>query len=226
MKETDTATDWREIDRYDRGVGWIAHPDETMQRASHAVEVDGEVWVIDPVDAEGIDDLLAEFGDVAGVVVLLDRHKRDSAAIARRHGVQVWVPSFMDGVADDLDAPVEQFRHDLADTGFAAHEVVNNYVWQEALLYEEDDGVLIVPEAVGTTEYFRVGDRPLGVHPALRLKPPTNLTRLRADRLLVGHGAGIHEDVDATLRDAIDGARTRTPSLYWKNLRMVLSGGD
>lgn len=216
--------EYREIDRTDDGVGWIAYPDETMQRASHALAVDGGVWVVDPVDAEGIDDLFAEYGDVAGVVILLDRHKRDAAAIARRHDASVWVPSFMDGVSGELDAPVEQFRHDLADTGFGVHEVVNNRFWQEALLYNEDSGVLVVPEAVGTTEYFRTGDRPLGVHPVLRPVPPKKLTRLEPASLRVGHGAGVHEDATEALHDAVDGARARLPALYWKNLRMLVSG--
>ena len=99
----------REIDRYDGGVGWIAYPDEDMQRASHAVVGEnGGVWVVDPVDAAGLDELLAEYGEVAGVVVLLDRHKRDAAAIATRHDVSVYVPDFMDAVAQELDAPVER----------------------------------------------------------------------------------------------------------------------
>lgn len=224
MSDTAEARAFEEIDRHDGGVGWIAYPDETMERASHALAVDGEVWLVDPVDAEGIDDLAADYGDVAGVVVLLDRHKRDSAQIANRHDVSVWVPEFMDGVAADLDAPVEQFRHDLADTGFAAHEVVDNRLWQEALLYDEDGGTLIVPEAVGTTEYFRTGNRRLGVHPALRLKPPSKLTRLSPERLLVGHGAGIHEDATGALAEAVNGARGRAPALYWKNFKMLLSG--
>lgn len=224
MKGSGVATDWRAVDQYEGGVGWIAYPDEAMQRASHAFAVDGDVWVVDPVDTEGIDDRLADLGEVAGVVILLDRHKRDSATIANRHGVSVWVPEFMDGVAADLDAPVEQFRHDLADTGFAAHEVVDNRLWQEALLYDEDGGTLIVPEAVGTTEYFRTGNRRLGVHPALRLKPPSKLTRLSPERLLVGHGAGIHEDATGALAEAVNGARGRAPALYWKNFKMLLSG--
>jgi len=224
MKGSGVATDWREIDQYEGGVGWIAYPEEAMQRASHAFAADGDVWLVDPVDAEGIDDRLAALGEVAGIVVLLDRHERDSAAIAARHGVSVWVPEFMDGVAGDLDAPVERFRHDLADTGFAAHEVVDNHLWQEALLYDADGGTLIVPEAVGTTEYFRTGNRRLGVHPALRLKPPSKLTRLSPERLLVGHGAGIHEDAAGALAEAVNGARGRAPALYWKNLKMLLSG--
>src|SRR6056297_397306 len=118
FKGSGVATELKEIDRFEgedtAGVGWIAFPEEGMQRASHALAVDGEVWLVDPVDAEGLDDLAAEFGDVAGVVVLLDRHKRDAAAIASRHDVAVHLPEFMSGIADEFDAPVELFGRELA----------------------------------------------------------------------------------------------------------------
>lgn len=224
MKGSGSATEWEEIDRFDGGVGWIAYPEEAMRRASHAVAVDDKVWIIDPVDADGIDELLAEYGDVAGVVVLLDRHKRDAAAFARRHDVSVWVPAFMDEVAESIDAPVERFRHDLADTGYAAHELVDNRLWQEAMLYSDETGVLVVPEAVGTTSYFRAGDEVLGVHPMLRMTPPESLTRLEPDRLLVGHGHGIHEDVHEALVEAIEGSRRHTPHLLYKNVKNLVFG--
>jgi hypothetical protein len=51
MKGSGVARDWREIDRYDRGIGWIAYPEETMQRASHVLASDGGAWVVDFVDA-------------------------------------------------------------------------------------------------------------------------------------------------------------------------------
>ena len=35
-----------EIDRFDRGVGWIAYPEERMQRASHAVAVPGAPLIL------------------------------------------------------------------------------------------------------------------------------------------------------------------------------------
>ena len=37
--KADGEADLHEIDRYDGGVGWIAYPNETMERASHAVAV-------------------------------------------------------------------------------------------------------------------------------------------------------------------------------------------
>lgn len=223
MKDSGPATNWREIDRWDHGVGWLAHPEERMRRASHAIEVDGEVWVIDPVDAEGIDDLFAELGAVAGVVVLLDRHTRDADAVATRHGVSVHVPRWMSGVAEEVGAPVERLRTELDETGYGVHQVVDNPFWQEAALYGEDTGVLVVPEALGTAEHFLTDTERLGVHPMLRLFPPTKLGRLSPDRVLVGHGEGVHDDAADALDHALRGARSRAPALYAKTARQFLS---
>ncbi len=224
IKGSGAATDWVEIDRYDNGVGWIAYPDEGMQRASHAITVDGDVWLLDPVDVDGLDSLLAEFGEVAGVVVLLARHKRDAAAVANRHDVEVWVPDFFEGVAGELDAPVERASGKLGDSGLIVHDLVDNRFWQEAILYDDRDGTLVVPEALGTAKYYTTGGRALGVHPMLRVRPPKALERFDPDRLLVGHGAGIHENATAALADALDGALGRTPRLFLENARMLLPG--
>ncbi|WP_335998963.1 hypothetical protein [Halorientalis halophila] len=216
MKGSGAATEYREIDRREHGVGWLAYPNERMQRASHAFEVDGDVWVVDPVDVEGLDELLAEFGEVAGVLTLLDRHKRDSAAIANRHDVAVHVPDWMDGVAEELDAPVERIHVELDDTGVGVHKLVDNRFWQEAVVSIEEQDTLIVPESVGTASYFLSATEKLGVHPMLRLKPPTKLRRFSPDRVLVGHGAGVHEDAAEHLHEAVSGSRSRTPALYAK----------
>lgn len=227
--KADGEADLHEIDRFDRGVGWIAYPDEAMERASHAVAVPNEetdtddVWVIDPVDAPGLDDLLGEFGTVAGVVVGLDRHKRDSAAIATRHDVPVYVPEWMSGVADELDAEVERFGSRLADTGFEAFRIRDSSVppWQEVGLF--DGETLIVPESLGSASYFR-GDRErLGVHPMLRLMPPTEaLSGLNPERVLVGHGVGVLDNAAVALEDALSGSRRKAPGLYAKTLRSAL----
>jgi hypothetical protein len=234
MKGSGEAGEWQEIDRFEGGAGWLAHPEERMQRASHALVASGEddsdggddsgddVWVVDPVDVPGLDDLLAELGTVRGVVLLLDRHKRDAAAVANRHDVSVWIPDFFDGVAGDIAAPVNRFRHDLADSGFAVHEVIDSRLWQEALLFDRERGILAVPEAVGTSDYFLAGDERLGVHPMLRLKPPSSLARLDPEHILVGHGDGIHEDAADALEDAIRGSQSRTPALVVKNVRELL----
>jgi len=224
MKSSGAPTEVREIDRREHGVGWLAYPDERMQRASHAVEIDGGVWLVDPVDFDGLDDLVTEFGEVAGVVTLLDRHKRDAAAVANRHDVAVHVPEWMDGVVEDLDAPTERVRSELGDTGAGVHKVVDNRFWQEAAIMIEDQGTLVVPEAVGRAEYFLHSTENLGVHPALRLKPPKRLRRFSPDRVVVGHGDGVHENATAALHDAVANSRSRTPGLYGKITKNLLFG--
>jgi len=223
--------DLHEIDRYDGGVGWIAYPDETMERASHAFAVhddesdEDDVWVVDPVDAPGVDDLLAELGTVAGVVVGLDRHVRDSDVLAARHDVPVYVPEWMTGVADDLDpdVEVERFGSRLADTGFEAIRIRDSSVppWQEVGLF--DGETLIVPESLGTGSYFRGNRERLGVHPMLRLTPPTSaLSGLNPERVLVGHGVGVHERAAVALEDALSDSRSKAPGLYAKTLKSAL----
>ncbi|MGM0591601.1 MAG: hypothetical protein ACQETI_08250 [Halobacteriota archaeon] len=222
----DGAANLRVIDRWEGGVGWLAYPDEGMQRASHALAVDGDVWVLDPVDAPGVDELLAEYGDVAGVVVGVDRHTRDAASIARRHDAPVYVPDWMTGVASTLDAPVERFGRTLADTGYRAFRVRDSSVppWQEVGLYHVGSGTLFVPESLGTAEYYRVGSERLGVHPMLRPLPPKRvLAGLAPERVLVGHGEGVFDDATAALRDALDGSRRRMPALYGKTLKLMVS---
>lgn len=219
------APDLREIDRWDGGVGWIAYPDERMQRASHALAADGDVWVVDPVDAAGVDDLLAEFGEVAGVAVCLGRHTRDADAVARRHDAPVYLPDWMTGVADSLEAPVERYGRELDESGYRALTVRDAAFpqWQEVGLYNEANGTLLVPEAVGTAPFFRAEGERLGVHPMLRFTPPRHaLGDLSPERVLVGHGEGVTTDATTALRAALDGARTRAPSVYARTLRELL----
>ncbi|WP_121741254.1 hypothetical protein [Natronorubrum halophilum] len=223
FRADESATDFLEIDRFDDGVGWIAHPDEAMERASHALEIDGEVWVFDPVDAEGIDDLFAEFGDVAGVAILLDRHKRDAAEIANRHDVPVYLPRCFEGVTEEIDAPVARFSGELSNTGLEAHTVVDNRFWKEVALYDPDDGTLLVPESVGTTSYFLAGNERLGVHPMRRPVPPREeLGGFAPERILVGHGPGITTDAATALEDALANSRRHTPRLYATMIRQLL----
>lgn len=211
------------IDRWDDGLGWIAHPDEMMRRASHALLADGGVWVIDPVDAPRVDDLLASLGPVAGVVVLLDRHTRDAAGVARRHDVAVHVPTWLREAVADLDAPVEAFDDELAGTGYRARPVVDRWFWREAALVGH--GTLVVADALGTASYFRAPGEHLGVHPFLRIVPPRSaLTGIEPDRVLVGHGEGVMSGGTDALADALAGARRRAPRLYAATVRRLLAG--
>ena len=224
MKGSGVATDWAETNRWDRGASWIAYPEEGMQRASHVLETDAGAILADPVDAEGLDEFVADFGDVAGVIVLLDRHKRDSAAIANRHDVPVYVPEPLSGIESDLDAPTERVRRQIPGTDYGIHPLTTNPVWKEVALYGDDDDTLVVPEAVGTVDYFLAGDERLGVHPMLRLTPPSKLKRLDPDRLLVGHGHGVMDDAKGALADALRGSRGRMPGLYVKNFKSLVLG--
>jgi hypothetical protein len=223
LKETGPATQFEEIDRWDGGVGWLAHPDETMERASHALATDDGVWVVDPVDAPGIDDLLAEFGDVAGVVVLLNRHYRDADAVARRHDVAVHVPSWFDKVPR-ISATLRRLDDRLPGTQYRVLKVVDSLGWEEAALSDGRGGTLVVPESVGTAPYFTTRGERLGVHPMLRVTPPSVLRGLEPERVLVGHGRGVLDDASRALADALDGARRRTPRLYVENLGTLLRG--
>jgi hypothetical protein len=221
-----------EIDRFEGGAGWLAYPDETMQRASHALATDEGVWLIDPVDAPALDDLIADVGDdagteaVAGVAVCLDRHKRDAAAIARRHDAEVYVPRWMNGVAEELDAPVTRFSGELGDSGFESFVIRDSSLppWQEAGLYNPDTGTLVVPESVGAASYFLAGDETLGVHPMLRLTPPKTLSRYDPERVLVGHGAGVLSDGAAALDAALATSKRNAVSLYGKTAKQFITG--
>jgi hypothetical protein len=208
--------DPRVANRWDGGVAWITHPEERMQRASVALAVDGDVYLVDPLDGDGVEELYADLGDVAGVVLGLDRHKRDAAAFADRHDVPVYVPEWMrEAVESDLQARVEGFEATLPGTDYRSIQVRNGRFWKEMALFDPETGTLVIPEAVGTSDYFLAGDERLGVHPMLRSVPPRRaLGDLSPERILVGHGAGIEDDATEALRDALSGSRRRMPSLY------------
>lgn len=222
-----TASDFQVIDRWADGVGWFAHPGESGRRASHAVGADDGVWVFDPLDARGVDDLLAELGDVAGVAVLSSHHARDAGAIAARHGVPVHVPVWMDRVGPRVDAPVRRYETTFGESGFRVHRFEPLSLWQEAVAYRPADGTLVVPDLLGTGPGYVVGDERVGVVLSHRLFPPRRLADLEPERLLFGHGTGVFEDAAAVLEDAISGARRRFPralaTQLGTNLRLFLA---
>lgn len=200
----------REIDRWERGFGWITHPEELMERASHGLVLDDGAWLLDPVDYDGLDDRLREEGGLAGVCVLLDRHRRDAATIAERNDVAVHVPAWMDGIDPTIDVPVEPIDQSLGE--YEVHRVIDSPLWQEAALH---DGVtLYTPEVLGTAAYYCAPGERVGVHPVLRLLPPRGIADLEVDRLLVGHGRGVFDDAGDAIADALGNARRRAPRAY------------
>ena len=182
------------------GFGWIASEPALLERASHALRADGRVWLVDPVDGEGVEERVRALGEPAAVIQLVDRHGRDCAHLAARLGV----PHQRLPVAGVPDAP------------FEVRPVLNMPGWREAALWWPAESVLVCTEALGTASYFRAPDEALAVHPFLRPYQPRALRDLARGltpgHVLVGHGEGLHGDgAEAALRDAVRGARRNAP---------------
>jgi hypothetical protein len=198
------------VDRWEGGVGWQVHPGETLARTGHALRTDDGLWLVDPLDAPGLDDLLSEFGPVAGVVVCSSWHARDAGTIADRHGLPVSVPAWIERVPERVETGVEFFSGPLG--GYELRATTPLPTWQEAVLWRERDGTLYVPESMGTGPVFPVGDERLGVSPYRRLLPPRDvLGDLEPERVLVGHGEGIEDNATGELTHALANARRRAP---------------
>jgi hypothetical protein len=189
------------------GFGWIAAQPARLERASHALADERQVWLIDPVDIVGLDERIAALGEPAGVVQLLDRHGRDSARLAARYRVPLWTTPF-GGIAG---APFEVVR------------VIDFPLWREAALWWPQRRTLVVAEALGTVSYYLGPDEALAVHPLLRLFPPTTLGRLEPDHLLCGHGRGIHGAAVEALRGALTTSRRGLPRWMHQRLRRAAS---
>jgi hypothetical protein len=189
--------EYREIDRFEGGVGWLAHPDEPARRASHAFrDSDGEVWLFDPLDAPRITDLVEELGRVAGVVVLSEYHARDADTFADRYDVSVHVPTW--------------FERTIA--GFDVHNLRPLYAWHEAICFRESDGTLYVPDYLSTAGKSTVGDERIGMQTLSRLSGPSEwLGRIDPDRVLFGHGRGVFDGAATALGETLSGARRRFP---------------
>ena len=186
----------RFCDEFEGSIGWTPAEPELLRRTSHAVAAGGRVWIVDPLDGEGIDERIRELGEPAGVVQLLDRHERDCRPVAERLGVQLHVTPF-GGVAG---APFEAVR------------VVNFPGWHETALWFPAERVLVCADAVGSASYFRAKGERIGVHPLLRLWPPKALARFEPRQLLLGHGDGLAGDEAAeALHAALRTSRRRIP---------------
>jgi hypothetical protein len=189
--------DLRFCDEHDDGFGWIAAEPETMRRASQALRARDGVWLVDPVDGDGLDGRIEMLGRPAGVIQLLDRHNRDCAAVAERYGVPLHVTPF-----DGVTGSPFQFVRALRAPG-----------WKEVALWWPERRVLVVAESLGTASYFRAPGEAVGVHPIRRLAPPRSLARFDAEHVLFGHGEGLHgPDAAGEVRRAIETARRRTPA--------------
>jgi hypothetical protein len=202
LTRNEPGTELRFCDEFDGGFGWQV--DERMQRTSHALAVDGGVWVFDPIGWEPVLERIVALGRPAGVVQLLDRHQRDCAEVAERLGV----PHFA--------VPM----HGIGASGLEVVQVVDVRFWREIAVWVPQLRALVCADALGTAPYFRAGDELLGVHPILRLKPPRVLEGYEPLHVLCGHGSGVHgPETPEALREALATARGRLPRAWLGALR-------
>jgi hypothetical protein len=204
------------VDRWEGGISWTLEGDD-LQRTCHALVTEAGVWLIDPLDASGLEEELAELGEVAGVTLLLDRHKRDAEMMARRYSVPVSLPAALGPVAKELTVETERYTDTLPGTNYRTIPLTTNRLWREVALFDAENRTLVVPEAVGTNDLFTTADERLGVHPGLRLFPPrAQLAGLNPDQILVGHGPGVFDDAASALRTAMRDSRRNAPRIFAK----------
>lgn len=196
----------RFVDELEDGFGWIES--ERMRRTSHALVVDGRVWLTDPIEGDGVEERIRALGAPAGVIQLIDRHNRDCAGLAARFGV-----------------PLHDVPASLPGTPFQFLPVLQGRWWQEVALWWPERGILVCADALGTIPFFRAGDEPAGLHPFLRLRRPRALAGLGVEHLLVGHGEGIHgETAAAAVEQALRTGRRRFPRWLAGIPRIVRKG--
>jgi len=187
--------------------GWVL--DEFLQRCSHALIVDGRVWVIDPLDGDGVDERIRAAGQPAGVIQLLDRHNRDCSAFADRLGVPHHVLP----------------RRPIERVPFEFLPVRQGQLWKEVALWWPQRQVLVCGDALGTVPALRVGGEQLALHPLLRPFPPRRLGEVDPQHVLCGHGEGVHGDAAApAVREALVTARRRLPRAWLQGFGAVVRG--
>jgi hypothetical protein len=197
----------RLCDETDWGFGWLQ--EGWLARTSHALRAEGRVWVFDPVDSPGAEERIRGLGEPAGVIQLVDRHRRDCAVLAERLGVPLHETPF-NGVPGAPFDPVPIVRHRL---------------WREVALWWPEERVLVCGDALGTVGYFVAPGELLGVHPLLRLTPPRTLSRFAPSHVQCGHGEGVHGDEAApALAEALASARRRLPAVWRYGWRQAKGG--
>ncbi len=178
------------------GFGWIHSEPAFMERASHALAVDGRVYLFDPVDDPAVDARIRALGEPAGVVQLLDRHDRDSQALAAGYGV-----------------PLHRLPDQVVPgTPLQVIDVVDLPVWRERAIWWPERRLLLVPESVGSAAYYRAPGERVAAHPMRRLLAPRGLAGFEPEHLLFGHGEGLHAGAAEALSRAVTGAPRTTPA--------------
>ena len=189
----------RFVEPFPGALSWVAPEPAFMRRASHALVVDGRVWLVDAVAGPEVVERVRALGEPAGVLQLTDRHDRDGAALAAELGVALHRLPF-GGVPGTPLRPIALHR---------------NRLWNELALWWPEPRMLVCTESVGTAPYYRASGERLAVHPMLRVRPPRALAGLEPEHVLVGHGEPLSDGAATALRDALDGARRRAPAWLW-----------
>jgi hypothetical protein len=149
---------------------------------------------------------VAELGEPAAVLQLLDRHNRDCESVAHRLGV-----------------PLVVLPDEVKSTPFKTINVVKNRLWKEKALWWQDRRCLVIAEALGSNRMYRPGPAGAGVHIGMRLTPPRRqLGTYLPEHLLFGHGEPIHgpeatealqQSIERSVRD-IPGAVIGLPKAF------------
>ena len=190
-------------DEFEHGFGW--REEGLLERTSHALVADGSCWLVDPLADGAFEERVRASGQPAGVIQLLDRHKRDCAEVAERLGVPLHVVPFAG----------------VSGSPFTFVRVSRVPRWKEVALWWPEARVAVFADALGTASYFLGPGERLAVHPFLRLLPPRAMATCLAPRhVLCGHGEGIHGDEAVALfQGALATARRRLPRWLWAQIR-------
>src|SRR3954469_19346782 len=162
----------RELTEHPLGLTWQAG--DMLQRTAHALADDGRVWLVDPFEDDEALGRAAALGEIAGVLQLFAAHNRDGEALAQR-----------------LGAPFLKLPDAIPDSPFTVLNL-DKLVWRERALWWPERKGLVVPESVGSGQFYAVGPGPVGVHMVRRVLPPGDLRSYVPEHLLMGHGPPIH----------------------------------
>jgi hypothetical protein len=196
--------------RSEYGFGWIAHPEEVMQRSSTALVDGGRVWLIDPLRATGLDEAIRALGTVAGVIVTFVGHDRDAAWLANLYGVPVYLPTHLQRLS--LDCRVERVAARIPDSPLqlvpcSGHGVLS---WiRDTAVWWPAQRTMVIGDTLGSAPYFVRAGETIAVHPVRRLQPPTDLLTLRPERVYPGHGRSVTTGAGDAVESAVRTARTQ-----------------
>jgi hypothetical protein len=208
--------------RFAGGFGWIAYPDELMERSATAFADGGRVWLIDPLWAQGIESEIEALGTVAGVIMTYVGHDRDVAWMATRYGVPVYLPRHVQRVR--LDAQVEHVEGRVPESPLQLVPSIGRGLlswFRDTAVWWPAAGALAVGDTLGSAGYYVRPGETLAVHPLRRLSPPTELLTLRPDRVYGGHGRSVTEDATAAVARAVRTARAERWAAWGHSLRQV-----